>query len=44
MDAYSRFIVGWHLSDSLAVEGALQALTMAHESQPHLSLQYATPA
>ena len=34
MDAYSRFIVGWHLSDSLAVEGALQALTMAHESQP----------
>ncbi len=34
MDAYSRFIVGWHLSASLAVEGALQALAMAQASQP----------
>ena len=34
MDAYSRFIVGWHLSNSLAVEGALQALAMAQESRP----------
>lgn len=28
-DAYSRKIVGWHLSESLGLEGALQAQTMA---------------
>lgn len=27
-DAYSRMITGWHLSDSLAIEGALKALQM----------------
>lgn len=29
MDAFSRCIVGWHLSPSLAVEGAQRALAMA---------------
>jgi putative transposase len=28
-DAYSRKIVGWHLSNSLAIEGALRTLKMA---------------
>lgn len=28
-DAFSRKVVGWHLSDSLAIEGALKALKMA---------------
>jgi transposase InsO family protein len=28
-DAYSRKIVGWHLSKSLAIEGAIEALKMA---------------
>lgn len=28
-DAFSRKVVGWHLSDSLAIEGALKALQMA---------------
>ncbi len=34
MDAYSRYIVGWTLSPSLAVEGALDALAMAQNSVP----------
>ncbi len=34
MDAYSRYIVGWSLSASLAVEGALEALEMARNSLP----------
>ncbi len=34
MDAYSRYIVGWALSASLAVEGALAALAMAQRSEP----------
>ncbi len=34
MDACSRYIVGWTLSPSLAVEGALEALTMAQHSVP----------
>lgn len=33
-DAYSRKIVGWHLSDSLAIEGALTALKMALKQCP----------
>jgi putative transposase len=33
-DAYSRKIVGWHLSGSLAVEGALSALHMAIRQCP----------
>lgn len=28
-DAYSRKVVGWHLGDSLGIEGALKALKMA---------------
>ena len=28
-DAYSRKIVGWHLGNSLAIEGAIRAATMA---------------
>lgn len=27
-DAYSRMITGWHLSDSLSIEGAIEALKM----------------
>jgi len=34
MDAFSRYIVGWHLSASLAVEGALQALARAQTHTP----------
>jgi putative transposase len=34
MDAWSRAIVGYHCSDSLEVEGALQALTMALRQRP----------
>jgi len=34
-DACSRKIVGWHLSNSLAIEGALQALKMAIKQCPH---------
>jgi transposase InsO family protein len=33
-DAFSRKIVGWHLSDSLKVEGALDALKMAIRQCP----------
>lgn len=33
-DAYSRFIVGYDLSSSLAVEGALRALNRATEQHP----------
>lgn len=33
-DAYSRKIVGWHLSDSLKVEGAIDALKMAIRQCP----------
>jgi transposase InsO family protein len=34
-DAYSRMIVGWHLSDSLAIEGALRAAEMAIKQCPN---------
>jgi putative transposase len=34
-DAYSRKIVGWHLSKSLGVEGPLEALKMALKNVPH---------
>jgi len=34
MDLYSRFIVGWHVSHSLAADGALAALQMALETVP----------
>jgi len=34
-DAYSRMIVGWHLSGSLGIEGALKALKMAIRQCPH---------
>jgi transposase InsO family protein len=34
-DAYSRKIVGWHLSDSLKVEGAVSALKMAIRQCPN---------
>jgi transposase InsO family protein len=52
-DAYSRTIVGWHLSKSLAIEGALSALQMAlkqrkgKEALIHHSdrgIQYSCPA
>jgi len=33
-DAYSRKIVGWHLSDSLKIKGAVNALTMAIRQCP----------
>jgi transposase InsO family protein len=33
-DAYSRKIVGWHLSDSLKVEGAIDSLKMAIRQCP----------
>ena len=33
-DAYSRMITGWHLSGSLAIEGALQALKMTLKQCP----------
>lgn len=34
MDLYSRYIVGWHVSSSLAVNGALSSLCMALGSLP----------
>lgn len=34
-DAYSRLITGWHLSDSLAIEGALEALKMSLRQCPN---------
>ena len=34
MDAYSRKIVGWHLSDSLKAEGTIAALKMAIATLP----------
>jgi transposase InsO family protein len=34
-DAYSRMIVGWHLSGSLGIEGALKALKMAIKQCRH---------
>lgn len=40
MDLYSRFILGWHVSDSLVSEGALLSLKMALE---HLSSIQITP-
>jgi transposase InsO family protein len=33
-DAYSRMITGWHLSDSLAIEGAIEALKMSLKQCP----------
>lgn len=33
-DAYSRMITGWHLSDSLAIEGAVAALKMTLRQCP----------
>lgn len=36
-DAYSRKVVGWHLSSSLAIEGALKALKMALKQCSDLS-------
>jgi putative transposase len=38
MDLYSRYILGWHVSDSLAASGALTALQHAIQ-QSHLSDQ-----
>ena len=34
MDLYSRFILGWHVSDSLVSEGALMSLQMALKHLP----------
>lgn len=34
MDLFSRFILGWHVSPSLATDGALDSLTMAFEHLP----------
>ena len=34
MDAYSRKIVGWHLSESLKAEGTIAALKMALATLP----------
>lgn len=34
-DAYSRKIIGWSLSDSLAIEGGLEALNMAIKQCPN---------
>jgi putative transposase len=36
-DAYSRMITGWHLSDSLSIEGALKALKMTLKQCPDAS-------
>lgn len=36
-DAFSRKIVGWHLSESLGMEGALKALKMALKQCPNTS-------
>jgi transposase InsO family protein len=35
MDLYSRYIVGWHVSSSLATDGALVSLEMALSQRPH---------
>jgi transposase InsO family protein len=35
MDLYSRYIVGWHVSSSLATDGALKSLEMALSQRPH---------
>lgn len=35
MDLYSRYIVGWHVSPSLATEGALVSLEMALAQRSH---------
>jgi transposase InsO family protein len=35
MDLYSRYIVGWHVSSSLATDGALRSLEMALSQRPH---------
>ena len=34
MDLYARYIVGWHVSDSLAASGALDALQMSLQGSP----------
>jgi transposase InsO family protein len=36
MDLYSRYIVGWHVSPSLAVDGAVRALKMALANAPDM--------
>jgi transposase InsO family protein len=36
MDLYSRFIVGWHLSSSLAADGAVESLRMALKKLPKI--------
>lgn len=33
-DAYSRKIVGWDISESLGIEGAMRALKMSHRQSP----------
>lgn len=52
-DAHSRKITGWHLSESLAIEGAIQALkmTLSQVKNPHgiihhsdRGIQYCSPA
>lgn len=35
MDLYSRYIVGWHVSNSLATDGALASLEMALSQRSH---------
>jgi transposase InsO family protein len=35
MDLYSRYIVGWHVSNSLAADGALVSLDMALSQRSH---------
>ena len=35
MDLYSRYIVGWHVSNSLATDGALVSLEMALSQRAH---------
>lgn len=35
MDLYSRYIVGWHVSNSLATDGALVSLDMALSQRSH---------
>ena len=35
MDLYSRYIVGWHVSNSLAADGALVSLEMALSQRSH---------
>ena len=35
MDLYSRYIVGWHVSNSLATDGALVSLEMALSQRSH---------